>query len=175
MEVYHGKGPMNGVGGTIKNQVFQEVTSSRLTVSTPKEFSDAAQKLVPSITSVYLPLSKILEEPDDINEAPKIPETLQIRKVKRSYNLQGIPLIEFFKLSNEEIPYHTHYCDKPTDQEVCGHHESKSMITRVGIVSKVGRKQKGRMAPESDLYLLVSSNMLPYLERINHFLSISIC
>ena len=43
MKASHGKGPMNGVGGTIKNQVFQEV-----------------------------------------NEAPKIPETLEIRKVKRS-------------------------------------------------------------------------------------------
>ena len=73
MEAHHGKGPMDDVGGTIKNQVFQEVKSGRLTVSTPKEISDAAQKLVPSITSVYLPLSKILEESDDINEAPKTP------------------------------------------------------------------------------------------------------
>ena len=43
MKASHGKGPMNGVGGTIKNLVFQEV-----------------------------------------NEEPKIPETLQIRKLKRS-------------------------------------------------------------------------------------------
>ena len=37
--------------------------------------------------------------------------------------LQGIPLIEFFKLSNEELPYHTHYYDKPADPDVCGHRE----------------------------------------------------
>ena len=46
MEVHYGNGPVDGVGGTIKNQVFQEVKSGRLTVSTPKEFSDAVQKLL---------------------------------------------------------------------------------------------------------------------------------
>ena len=111
MKAHHGKGPMDGVCGTIKNQVFQEVKSGRLTVSTPKEFSNSAQKLVPSITSVYLPLSEILEEPDDIDEVPKIPET------------QGNPLTEFFKLRNEELLYHTHYYGKPTDPDVCGHRE----------------------------------------------------
>ena len=142
MEAHHCKGPMDGVGGTIKNQLFQEVKSSRLTVSTPKEFSDAAQKLVPSITSVYLPLSKILKESDDINEAPKTPETLQIPKVKRSCNLQGIPLIEFFKLSNEELPYHTHYYGKPTDPDVCGHRESNVDENTCGYFSKSGEKTK---------------------------------
>ena len=71
-----------------------------------------------------LPPSKIFEEPDDINEPPKIPETLQIHKVKRSYNLQGIPLLEFSKLLNEELPYHTHYYSKPTNPDVCGDRES---------------------------------------------------
>ena len=142
-EAHHGKGPMDGVGGIIKNQVFQEVKSGRLTVSTPKEFSDATQKLVPSITSVYLPLSKILEEPDDINEAPKIPETLQIHKVKRSCNLQGIPLIEFFKLSNEELPYHTHYYGKPTDLDLCGHRESNVNENKCGYcLTKWGENEK---------------------------------
>lgn len=50
MEAHHGKGSMDGVGGTIKNQVFQEVKTGRLSVSTTKEFPDATQKLVPSIT-----------------------------------------------------------------------------------------------------------------------------
>ena len=46
MEAHHGKGPMDCVGGTKKNQLSQEVKSGRLSVSTPKEFLDAAQKLV---------------------------------------------------------------------------------------------------------------------------------
>lgn len=56
MVVHHGKEPIDGTGGTIENYVFQEIKSDRLSVRTPKEFSDAAQKLVPYITLVYLPL-----------------------------------------------------------------------------------------------------------------------
>ena len=121
MKAHHGKGPMDCVGGTKKNQLSQEVKSGRLSVSTPKEFLDAAQKLVQSITSVYLPLSEILKEPDNINVAPKIPETLGICKVKRSYNLQGIPLIEFFKCSDKELPSYPDYYSKPTLPDVCRH------------------------------------------------------
>ena len=65
MESHLEKGPTDSVGATIKNQVFQEVKSGRLSVSTPNEFSDPAQKLVPSITSVSLPLLEFLEEPNE--------------------------------------------------------------------------------------------------------------
>ena len=56
MEVHYGNGPVDGVGGTIKKQVFQEVKSGRLTVSTPKEFSDAVQKLLflLLLSSIYI-------------------------------------------------------------------------------------------------------------------------
>ena len=42
MEAHLEKGPTDSVGATIKNQVFQEVKSGRLSVSTPNEFSDPA-------------------------------------------------------------------------------------------------------------------------------------
>ena len=143
MKAHHDKGSMDGVDGTIKNQVFQKVKFGRLSISTSNKFSDAGQKLVPSITSVYLPLSEILEEPGDINEVPKIPETPQIHKVKRSYNLQGIPVIEFFKLSNEELPYHTHYYGKPTDPDMCGHRGSNVDQTKCGhCFKKWGENEK---------------------------------
>ena len=58
-----------------------------------------------------------------IIEALKIPENLQIHKIKRSFNLQGVPLIEFYKLSNGKLPYHTHYYGKQTDPDVFSHHE----------------------------------------------------
>ena len=69
MEAHHGKGPMDGVDGTIKNVVFREVKSGRLSI--PKEFAGVAQKLFPSIGSLYLPVSEMMEEPTEI-------ETLQL-------------------------------------------------------------------------------------------------
>ena len=51
----HGKGPMDDVGGTIKNVTFQNVKPGQIVVHTPKGFADAAMKFVPSIIAVYLP------------------------------------------------------------------------------------------------------------------------
>ena len=51
-EGHYGKIPMDDVGGTIKNVIFHKVKSGQIVVHTPKEFSDAAMKFVPSIIIV---------------------------------------------------------------------------------------------------------------------------
>ena len=56
-EGHRGKVPMDDVGGTIKNVICGKVKSGQIVVHTPKEFSDAAIKFVPSIITVYLPKS----------------------------------------------------------------------------------------------------------------------
>ena len=86
MEAQHGKGPMDGVGGTIKNQVLKEVKFRRLSISALKEIAEFAQKLIPSIMSLYLPANSVLDEPEDIENAPAIPDTFQIRRLKRRFN-----------------------------------------------------------------------------------------
>ena len=82
MEPHHGKGPMDCVGGNIKNQVYKEMPSGRLVIDTPQEFEMAAQTLVPAIT-IYLLESEMFQEPNEIENAPAIAETLQIHKVAR--------------------------------------------------------------------------------------------
>ena len=62
-EAYHGKGPMDGVGGTIKNLVFHAVKSGKIWVRDPEEFAKAANDIVPSIRSIYMPIVDMLEEP----------------------------------------------------------------------------------------------------------------
>ena len=57
---------MDGVGGTIKNKVFREVKSVRLTITSPEEFSNAAE---------YLPITEMIGEPS--YDAPKITDTLK--------------------------------------------------------------------------------------------------
>ena len=52
-ERHHGKGPVDGVGGTIKNVIFRKVKSGQIVAHTPKEYSDAAMKFVASIITVY--------------------------------------------------------------------------------------------------------------------------
>ena len=71
---------MDDVGGIITNIIFRKVNSGQIVAHTPKEFSDAAMKLVLSIIIVYLPKSDEIFEPESIHQAPSIPETLSIHK-----------------------------------------------------------------------------------------------
>ena len=49
---HHGKGPIDGVGGTAKNVVFRKVKFDNIVIYSPKEFVDYASQLVPSIKTV---------------------------------------------------------------------------------------------------------------------------
>ena len=51
-EAHHGKEPMDGAGGTIKNLVFRVVKSGKVSVRDPEEFAKAANDIVPSILSL---------------------------------------------------------------------------------------------------------------------------
>ena len=46
-EAHHGKGPMDGVGGTIKNLVFCAVKSGKVSVRDPEEFAKATNDILP--------------------------------------------------------------------------------------------------------------------------------
>ena len=80
---------MDGVDATIKNVIFRKVKSSQIVVHTPKEFSDAAMKFVPSIITVYLPGSDEVAESESIHQAPSIPETLSIHNFVRQTSDRG--------------------------------------------------------------------------------------
>lgn len=118
-KAHHGKGPMDGIGGTIKNQVYQNVKSGKIILHSPKEFCDAARSIVPSITTIYLPEAEIPEERQ--RESPPIPGTLQVHQVIRRKNDQGVVYLEFFKLSLDEKPFYKQYYRKEDDPIVCGH------------------------------------------------------
>ena len=59
-EKSYGKGPMDGVGGTVKNIIFRKVRSGFVTIDSPFEFHQAILKVVSSIKSVYLPDTDVL-------------------------------------------------------------------------------------------------------------------
>ena len=105
-EGHHGKVPMDDVGGTIKNVIFRKVKSGQIVVHTPKEFSDAAMKFVPSIIAVYLPKSDKIVEPESIHQAQSIPETLSIHKFVRQINDRGDCSVEFSKTAvDQKVSY----------------------------------------------------------------------
>ena len=61
-----------------------------------KDFAEYANKTIIGITSIYMPINELLTEPDNIENAPKIPETLSIHKVTRSFSEDKIFLLISF-------------------------------------------------------------------------------
>ena len=106
-ERHHGKGPMDGIGGTLKNSIYRDVMSGKCVIETPKQFAEYAEKSIKGLTSLYLPANEVMTEPDGTDLAPKIPETLQVHMLKRLFNDQKVPYIEFFKTASDTEPYFT--------------------------------------------------------------------
>ena len=119
-EAHHGKGPMDGIGGTVKNIVFKEVKSGRLSVDTPEEFATAANRLC-KVHSLYLPLENYIDEPDGIKEAPEIKGILQVHRIVRKFNHQNVPYLDFYELSLSEEIYYRQFYRSDDDPDVCGH------------------------------------------------------
>ena len=94
---HHGKGPMSGIDRTIKNKVFQEVKSGRIVVDSPKDFAMHVSCLIQSIPTLYLPKNDIFEKPAGVKNAPYIKGTIDVHKVKRKRNYQGVIFLEFYR------------------------------------------------------------------------------
>ena len=122
-EGHHGKVSMYDVGRTIKNVIFRKVKSGQFVVYTPKEFSDAAMKFVPSIITVCFPKSDVTVDPESIHQAPSIPKTLSIHKFVRQINDRGDCSIEFFKTAVDQEAFHTQWYKRANDV-ICGHKKS---------------------------------------------------
>ena len=69
-EAHHGRELMDGIGGTIKNKVFQEVKSGKIVVTSSEDFSRHASKVVELVTTLYLPKKEIMPKPSSIKDAP---------------------------------------------------------------------------------------------------------
>ena len=76
---------MGDIGGTIKNQVYRNVMSNKCLIKNAKKCAEYANKTISGITLIYLTRYKLLMEPDNIENAPKILETLSIHKVTISF------------------------------------------------------------------------------------------
>ena len=125
-ERHHGKGPMDGIGGSLKNIVFRAVKSGKVVISTPEEFAHYADSAIAGIASLYLPESDVLDEPEVVQSAPTIQGTLKIHKVERRFNNAGICQLKFYTLTQDENPFYTHWYRHETDSEVCGHEDDDS-------------------------------------------------
>ena len=57
--------------------------SNKCLIKYAKDFAEYANKTISGITSIYMPMYELLTEPDNIENALKILETLSIHKVTK--------------------------------------------------------------------------------------------
>ena len=91
--------------------------SGRVIINSAEEFSVTANKFVSSIATLFKKGKDLLCEPDDINQSPSIPATLQIHKLVRSSTAEGGTIVDFYFLSNGKELYHT----QSYSERKCGH------------------------------------------------------
>ena len=120
-ERHHGKGPTDGVGGSIKNRVYRYAMSYKCVIKSAKEFPNYANKVVKGITSLYLPEDDLLTEVDDIEEALKKPEMLSIHMLVRNFKEDSICFIQFFNFAVDIEPFFTQSYRIDGDPEVFGY------------------------------------------------------
>ena len=106
---------MDDVGITIRNIIFRKLKPGEIVVHTPKEFFYVAMKLVPSIITVYLPISDKTVQPESIHQLSSSPETLSIHKFVQQINERGYCRIEFFKTVVGQEAFHTKWYKKVND------------------------------------------------------------
>ena len=120
-ECHHGKGPMDGVGGCVKNMVFRGVFSEKVVIHTPEDFSRYADGNIKGVSVLFMATSEKTEEPDFIRETTYAESicTLKVHVVKTKavhYYLQ------FFKIDVDDNPFYTHWYRRPGDfTDPCGH------------------------------------------------------
>ena len=119
-ERHHGKGPMDGIGGTVKNVVFRKVKSGQVMIYSPREFCEAVNSFIPSILAAYLPETENIVEPRDIEASKRIKNTLKIHKLERRCNQNGDIYINFFKIADDKEPFHVQWYGEE-NEIICGH------------------------------------------------------
>ena len=61
-ECHHGKELMDGVGGTIKNQVFRDVISGKVSVTNAEHFAAHAHAILNGIKSLSMSIDEVLKD-----------------------------------------------------------------------------------------------------------------
>ena len=122
-ERHHGKGPMDGIGGCIKNAVYRAVMSTRVVVQTPLDFVNAARSLVRGVECIYMPVDEVMVEPEEISNAPYVPDMqiLQVHKAVRVVTKKEFQCLQLFKIGTDTKSYFDQWYRRHDGAKSCGH------------------------------------------------------
>ena len=102
-ESNHGKGSVDGIGGTIKHAVFRKVLAKQVVITSPQEFAKFADTILPTITVRYMSDEDLVLHFHEECRANSVYVygTLQVHCVRR--NITGNQCqLNFYKTSTSE-------------------------------------------------------------------------
>ena len=87
----HGKGPVDGVGGTVKNTVLRRVLAKEVVIESPQHFASYANSIIENVTVLFVDnvnndTITFANTCRDEGRSPYIYGTLKIHFVERSYS-----------------------------------------------------------------------------------------
>ena len=53
-EANHGKGAIDGIGGTLRHAVFRHVLSNKVVIKSPRQFAEYADSILPNISGIFV-------------------------------------------------------------------------------------------------------------------------
>lgn len=84
----HGKGPVDGVGGTVKRAVWRRILQERANVQSAEQFAQCAQIACPNVCILYVKSQEVTDVRVELevlwtrNEPRRIPSTHELHYVK---------------------------------------------------------------------------------------------
>ena len=110
-EANHGKGAVDGTGGTAKHAVYSHVLTKQVVIKSSREFADYANSILPRITVHYIDNdSMVLDHHDECRvKAIYIPGTLKVRYVERTVSKSSCKLSFFTTYQSKEALKETEY------------------------------------------------------------------
>ena len=75
-------------------------------INSANDFAEYANKIINGVSCLYLAENEIIGEHQDIEISPKLPSTLKVHKVVRTYNEDNVCKMNFCELANEVNVFH---------------------------------------------------------------------
>ena len=75
-------------------------------INSANDFAEYANKIINGVSCLYLAENEIMGEHQDIEMSSKLPSTLKVYKVVRTYNEDNVCKMNFCELANEVNLFH---------------------------------------------------------------------
>ena len=115
----HGKGPIDGIGGSIKRLVTAKLKGLRGSVKDSRHFAELAQDVCPNVFVKYVSSEKTIQFISDkmLVESWKDLKTLPQTQVQHYFEGEGVYKVSYNRYSSREVGKKTHVFKNPTQPD----------------------------------------------------------